>query len=604
MKYLPLLLFTVSTLFAQRTPLKINGSVVDNPNFTNGANIIYSVVGSVVTATTAQDIRTNDSPTFAGLSIEGNASISGTNSVGYEIVTNKVTVGDGDEVHLFNVAVPQLLQVRKGTSSSPDTTTNPLAKFERTSNLSSTGISGDGAEFATVMQAINSGTTQNGLQVVGVYGAATSSSTNQITSGADDAAALYGAARITGSGTGTAIGAFLSARKDTTTGRANAMELSVRNQTSTEDSYSSTGFQDSSAIWLHGTGLTNVAGGIIFGNPFGPQFKVGVGFVSQVAGGQTGAVSQADIRTDDNSVTFAKVNGNHTDGVDTSGATLSGLPLRVASGQKAGQFDHLSPNTTRGDITVRGASSNGRLSIGRVGDTLTAWPNTDNTVDLVWRKAPQVFELTGSAGESGSTAVNSATVTTSGTTPDASEGGVYTLATGSLTNGVAGTRSAVTPFFFGTASQAIQCRFKTPPALSSNTDGYEIAVGFHDLNSDARPTDGAYVFYTHAEASGAWQGVTADNSSRTVATGGGTVTVVGGTWYDIMVIGTSSSATFFVSNDGGATYTYIGTSSATIPATTSRVFGFDATIRKIGGSVGTTSEIMQVGRFVYWPPAP
>lgn len=42
---------TLTTVVAQRTPLKVNGAVVNNPNFTNSPSVTYAVNGADVSAT-------------------------------------------------------------------------------------------------------------------------------------------------------------------------------------------------------------------------------------------------------------------------------------------------------------------------------------------------------------------------------------------------------------------------------------------------------------------------------------------------------------------------------------------------------------------------
>lgn len=73
MTRLLLLLISCATLFAQRTPLKINGAVVDNPNFTNSASLTWTIVGSTITGTAAgggsgASIWTNDNGTISATS--------------------------------------------------------------------------------------------------------------------------------------------------------------------------------------------------------------------------------------------------------------------------------------------------------------------------------------------------------------------------------------------------------------------------------------------------------------------------------------------------------------------------------------------------------
>jgi hypothetical protein len=52
-----------------------------------------------------------------------------------------------------------------------------------------------------------------------------------------------------------------------------------------------------------------------FGNPFGLQFKVGIGFPAQVTSGLTGAVADSSIRDDGNATTSIDIRGTHTSAI-------------------------------------------------------------------------------------------------------------------------------------------------------------------------------------------------------------------------------------------------------------------------------------------------
>lgn len=72
-----LLFVSAVTLFAQRTPLKVNGSVVNNPNFINSPSLTWTIVGQDITGTAAggpggDTIWTNDNGTISASSTAGN----------------------------------------------------------------------------------------------------------------------------------------------------------------------------------------------------------------------------------------------------------------------------------------------------------------------------------------------------------------------------------------------------------------------------------------------------------------------------------------------------------------------------------------------------
>ena len=63
MRCLLLLSFCCGSLFAQRTPLKVNGAVINNPNLTNSSSLTWSSSGQNISGT-ALDLWTNKSGTL------------------------------------------------------------------------------------------------------------------------------------------------------------------------------------------------------------------------------------------------------------------------------------------------------------------------------------------------------------------------------------------------------------------------------------------------------------------------------------------------------------------------------------------------------------
>jgi hypothetical protein len=109
-------------------------------------------------------------------------------------------------------------------------------------------------------------------------------------------------------------------------------------------------------------------------------------------GGSTGANDNRLLRSDGTGGLTLQATGITTDDSDNvSGvATLSATTLNptnalainkggTANTTAAAAFDALAPTTTRGDLTVRGAASNGRLALGTNGYRLTS-----NGTDVVW----------------------------------------------------------------------------------------------------------------------------------------------------------------------------------------------------------------------------
>jgi hypothetical protein len=222
-----------------------------------------------------------------------------------------LTTGTGDAQQVYVATTPQLVSVTKGTAASPDTTTQPLVKATRTMNIADTAVTGDGGEQCAAILGISVGTSACQVQPVGVYGGAKTSSTDAgTTAGGNDACAVYGAARVTGSGTGAAFGGFFNGRRDTNTGKARGVEISVDDSSGTAATWNSAGVSLTSGVWLHATN-GDCAVGIELGNPWGPQFDVGIGFNGQVAGGKTGPCINYSIRDESQSATSVLIGGTH-----------------------------------------------------------------------------------------------------------------------------------------------------------------------------------------------------------------------------------------------------------------------------------------------------
>lgn len=217
----------------------------------------------------------------------------------------------GDIQSIYNAATGQLFSPSIGTAAAPDSSLNPGVKVSRLIKQTAGALGGDGFEQMASILGISVGTPTNVGQPVGIAGVAKSSSTSVAQSGAADACGVYGVARITGSGIGTGIGAFISGRRDTNTGRANAMELSCQNYTASAGTYNSTGFSDTTGLWLECTGNSDSGVGISFGNPFGFQYDVGIAFTGQVTSSKTGGVKSSSLRDDSNSATSLDIRGSH-----------------------------------------------------------------------------------------------------------------------------------------------------------------------------------------------------------------------------------------------------------------------------------------------------
>lgn len=132
MRLLLFLLLSCETLLAQRTPLRINGVVVSNPNLTNSASVTYSVNGTNITATAAggggDAFWTNSATQPAAIQPIGGTNVfaPGTMRVG-GLITNdasqahSVLITSADKVisSLTPAANPGAILVSQGAGVSP-----------------------------------------------------------------------------------------------------------------------------------------------------------------------------------------------------------------------------------------------------------------------------------------------------------------------------------------------------------------------------------------------------------------------------------------------------------------------------------------------------
>lgn len=555
MMRLLLLLLSCATLFAQRTPLRVNGDVVNNPNFTNSATVTYTVVGTNISAaasgssgTAGGIVNPESSPSAINGEVFVAAGTSGTNALPSSRTTN--------------VTISVISKVTDGASA-------VAVRLDSTNALSTSGaqqlaVSNRGTNVATVFP---EGTIFTGRNTLDFWGPP---------AGYEN---------------------FISYR-DSRAGDQDGIYFLLESQSSTTNYASSTVSGDSSGV-TH-TLQTSIGSGIFrtaaihagAGDLFLSLNNQGLETVK--LDGMNGGINLSGIISADG-------------GAFTNTLTLNGVTVSTAAAAN--------PTATIGLTAVNGSATTFLRSDGAPalpstggaysGSILVPWVGTNNAVTLRWKKAPQVWEFANAIGEWTSLTANSGTVSLTGVA-DGQEVGLWTASTGALTNGVAGTRLNLTALLFGSTECAIHWRIKTPPALSSDADGYELYVGAGDAASgtDGPPTDGAFFYYLHSVSNGVWCAKTINNTAATFATGASSTppAVTAGVWWDLLLYGTSTTINFFVSSDSGATWAYIGSSSSNIPSAVGRETSIQAYIRKVGPNpTGTTAEIMSIGRCVLWP---
>ncbi len=225
---------------------------------------------------------------------------------------------------------------------------------------------GDSVELMSAIVGITTGTTAQTAQTVGVSGFAKNAAASAGTESRNpDACGVYGVGQITGSGIGAGIGAFFMGRRANDTGQVTGVEVAVGNYGTAAGTYVPAGASSLKGIWLHALGNAHAGAGIQLNNPFGQQFKVGIGFGNQVAGGYTGPVADSSIRDDSTSTTSLDIRGVHTNGLDLGFGTFSGYAIRlpnnvpIRSLNAAGDANHNILYYNTFDIVAIGTDSAG-----------------------------------------------------------------------------------------------------------------------------------------------------------------------------------------------------------------------------------------------------
>lgn len=286
------------------------------------------------------------------------------------------------------------------------------------------------------------------------------------------------------------------------------------------------------------------------------------------------------------------VSGNPSVDVVEANFTLGNLggTLAIAKGgtgqtTAGAAFDALSPVTTRGDLIYRDGSGNARLGISAdpgaelVSDgTDPAWSDPRTGLGRMISYTHCVGAIGGDlAGGNGNGGAGASIAGSQG-----HPGTWYSRTGTSATNGYHYILTANSAYLFGGGTAYVFYGAVKLSHLSDATDTFVVEIGWGD-NSATPPADGAYFSYSDTGATPYWTGVTANNSSRTTASGGSNVAVTTGWTHLKIVVAADASRVDFYVWDAGA-WVNIGNSTTNIPTTTGRECGGRCTIRKSAGT--------------------
>lgn len=217
----------------------------------------------------------------------------------------------------------------------------------------------------------------------------------------------------------------------------------------------------------------------------------------------------------DNTITGS--NAIYSDGLGLGASALAIASGGTGQATATAAFDALSPTTTRGDIIVRGASSNGRVALGGVGQAL----RSDGT-DLTWQEPYNhvvffdefLIATSATVGETFWQPSGTGLAPTL-TTVDTTHPGTVLFSTSTSTSGTSALSKGSASVIFGGGRWIFEGLAKLN-TLSDGTNTFILRIGFVEQNV---ALTGAWLEYTHSANSGNWTVHTATNPTPSVVSG-------------------------------------------------------------------------------------
>jgi len=379
----------------------------------------------------------------------------------------------GEDTTMFSVQYkPLKWAMYQGTFASPLTLAGSSVKFVRKQNIDSTAASNKADVAAnSALYVYNEGTINNYGQPVAITGLAQTYSNRSYTTG-NDAAGIAGYGRAMSGATGVGLGGFFDGRRDDNGGKANAIQFSVSDwSTRGGATYSSTGFDSTSSVWLsnHGTAGNITSAFIKIGNADGIPALVGIGFASQ----NGSPVTQSDIRTDDTSRTAILIQGIHNSAA--IGVASGSGNVGIGTTTPTGRFHIVGTNGTDAGLLFNVSGSTSNATILQTNPTSTS----SNTSQLNgWNYAPS-FNPSGA----------SLSTITGGTFTPAIIGGALTIAS---YHG-ASFRADITSGSSDTVTTEHIIRLNNPTVSGNNRVTNLDAIGVPDMTMGTSRNSGIYL---------------------------------------------------------------------------------------------------------------
>lgn len=261
--------------------------------------------------------------TLTGDLVVGNSSdltVSGVTTLASTGVAATSERGD----HVSPTPVGRIISINEGTVAAPVTAVGPLIKISKIEDISAVtqpNPSDSNSNTAVVVNVF--GALTNEVQATAIRGFATGGGTGA----GHDVCGVWGTGVVSNTGSTANAGNYLEGRLSVNTGRAYGLEARCHNGTATDFAYTVGSSSQAMGLWVTTTGDENSSGAVLVHTAsVNSKWHVGFGIPGD-------SVIDQSFRDDSSSTTSIDINGTHTDGIDLTGATISGKAIRIPNNE-------------------------------------------------------------------------------------------------------------------------------------------------------------------------------------------------------------------------------------------------------------------------------
>jgi hypothetical protein len=221
-------------------------------------------------------------------------------SAGSEAAIQEITLGtkygEGESVPIYvgKDAGGANLEIKRGSSASPDTVFKSPVRVSRTLSIPESSFGGDGQIGLGAITGVTQATAASEGQALGIVGGAVTASSKVGTHSQADAFGGYFVGRSTAASTRAGAGLFLLGQRNNNEGKATGAEITIENNAAA-GSYNANSYGNTNCLWLTPRGEADSGSAVVLGHPTERVFKVGYA-------ANEGSVSEATFRDDSTSL--------------------------------------------------------------------------------------------------------------------------------------------------------------------------------------------------------------------------------------------------------------------------------------------------------------